>query len=342
MPALAVGVALGVGGLGVAPKARGMAEKLADEVSGPKVVSIQAHGAAATQKARYFASTQPAPLIVDLHAWSMDHRGHSGSDVELDRLVRERGWNYIRPALAGPNNTPAACCSAGIIDGVNNAIAYAKAHGQVTEVYIVGGSGGGYTALCSAMSDQVKARAFYAWSSITDLEAWHAAHLQDDYGRDIMQCTASQGSLDLTEARKRSPMYMALPKSSPVIHLYAGVTDGSGATGSVLPAHSMRLYNRFAEASGAEPISDEAMLALIYRRSGSETAKLTTIGDRVVHLRRQAGPVSMTVFQGGHEFLSRPTMAAIEADQAELRSRARPLEAGPTGRMSRSAPPPRS
>lgn len=316
---LVVGVALGVGGFAAAPEVMDQTTKVYDRVVGPGEIKVAAAGAATKQRARFFRSSSAAPLIVDLHYWSMDQRGHSGDDVALDKLAKARGWNYIRPALAGHNNHPGACCSQGVIDGVNSAIAYAKAHGEVSEVYVVGGSGGGYTTLCAAMSTQVKARAFYAWSSITDLEAWHAEHAGDNYGKDVRQCTASKGkALDVAAARRRSPMYMPLPASTAPIYLYAGINDGSGVKGSVVPAHSVRFYNRFAVAHGDEPVSDATMLSMIVDRGGPQTAAGQLVGDRAVHMHRTTGNVSITVFEGGHEILAKPTVTAIEADQAIL------------------------
>ena len=324
----AVGGAVAAGIVSAWPAMTSHTVELIDAMTGPKIVHIPATGPAPFQKARFFSAATPAPLIVDLHYWSADQRGYSGDDARLDTLVAERGWNFIRPALAGPNNTPEACCSDGVIAAVNSAIAYAKAHGPVTEVYIVGGSGGGYTTLCAAMSQKVAARAFYAWAPITDLVAWHAEHAGDKYGRDVLQCTASRGAaINVDEARRRSPMYMPLPDTLPNLHIYAGIQDGSGPRGTVPPAHSTRFFNRIAASQHQSPISFETVETMVVDRRGPDSSAGALVGDRAVHLHRQAGPVDLVIFEGGHEVLARPTVESIVQDQSLLHSKRTKLAA---------------
>jgi poly(3-hydroxybutyrate) depolymerase len=309
LAAVAGGVAVrGLPGM----KARAVA--VLDRVQRPGVL-VPAGGQAAAQKAQFFAAPKTAPLIVDLHQWSQDERGYAGDDAPLDGLVRARGWNFIRPALAGPNRTPDACCSRGVIDGIVAAIEYAKTYGKVDpeRIYVLGVSGGGYTTLCAAASGRVPARAFYAWASITDLAAWYREHAADQYGADVLQCTASHGLLNEAEAGRRSPIHM--PLSSRPVHLYAGINDGF--TGSVPITHSVALFNRYAAAyAPRQTISPELQVRMLDRREGSETPLGRRIGDRLIHLRRQAGPAEIQIFEGGHEILARPLVAAIAADAA--------------------------
>lgn len=269
-------------------------------------VTIPAHGAAPTQRARFVAADKSAPLIVDLHYWHGDHRGYSGTDVSLEAEVRALGWNFIRPELAGSNTHPGACCSAGVLDGIAGAIEYAKREGKVDPeaVFVVGGSGGGYTGLC-AMSRPLPVTAFYIWAPISDLEAWHAQHPGDEFGKDIRACTR-----ELREAKARSPLHMSLRPAE--VHIFAGVHDGF--TGSVPITHAVAMFNRL------EPdyaVSDANLLALMASRRLPD-APGQRLGDRPVHLSRKGDRASLTIYEGGHEVLVKPTLAMIRARLANL------------------------
>lgn len=307
----------GIAGVGL-PKAAPLVLELVNGGIRPTdKITIAAYRSAPEQRAQFFSSEASAPLIVDLHQWSEDEGGYAGNDEPLDKLVKAKGWNFIRPALAGPNRNPKACCSAAVIDGVAAAIEYAKAKGHVDTrlIYVVGVSGGGYTTLCAAASGKISARAYYAWASITDLEAWYNSHKADRYGSDVMQCTGSNGSLNIAEAHRRSPYYM--PLSQKPVHIFAGVHDGF--TGSVLSSQSMKMFNRYAVAyDPRQSVAPQELERLLEARVGPDTLTKSAIGGRNIHLERHAGPASLVVFEGGHEMLARPMVDQIAADVATV------------------------
>ncbi|MBY9062284.1 prolyl oligopeptidase family serine peptidase [Sphingomonas yunnanensis] len=292
------------------------------DFTGPPTISIPSYGAAAGQKARFASATKRAPLVIDLHQWSEDQSGTLGDDARLDKLVTAKGWNYIRPALAGPNNKPSACCSPAIIDGIKAAISYAVQHGKVDQraIYIVGESGGAYTALCGAQSGALPIRAYYAWVPITDLTGWHSVHRDDHYGDDVMACTGSHGSLNTAEARRRSPLFMPLPQKMPALHIFHGIRDGM--TTSVSPEHSIRYFNRIATERGfsSAVIEPEVERDVLYSRTGPEEGSGRTVGGRAVHLFRKAGNTTLTIFEGKHEGLMKPTMRDLAKDWATIRA----------------------
>lgn len=284
-------------------------------------VTIPASGAAREQRARFSAAPNMAPLVVDLHQWGETEAGSLGNDVRLDRLASARGWNYIRPALAGPNNTPDACCSPAVTDGVRAAVDYAIAHGHVDQraIYVVGISGGAYTALCSLHAGNIPVRRYIAWVPITDLEAWYDHHAFDHYGSDIRQCTGSgKGGLNVAEARRRSPMFMPLPAHMPAIHLYHGIRDGMVT--SVSPDQSVAWFNRVALHSGHanQMMSDATRLDMLDRRIGPDQIAGRTVAGRRIHFDRQAGTTRLTLFEGDHEGFMVPTMAELDADYRTL------------------------
>jgi hypothetical protein len=277
----------------------------------------------AAQRARFFAAKHDAPLIVDLHQWSGDEKGANGEDERFDLAVQKQGWNFVRPNLENRNDNPRAYCSDHVMAEINGAIDYAKRHAPVDPkaIYIVGESGGAYTALCGYMSGKIHATAFYAWAPITDLQAWNSEHPSDRYGRDVAACTGSTGSsLNIAECRKRSPMTMGNGQPGTPLFLFAGVHDGSTGsvrtTGSVPFSHSVRLFNLLADkrANGAGRIDDATMLKMSEDRIGPDTDRRISLGGRRVHLYRQVGLAHLAIFEGEHEMLSRPTVNLIAAN----------------------------
>lgn len=296
-------------------------------------VTVPAWGAAKEQRARFSAASASAPLVVDLHQWGETEAGSLGNDVRLDKLVTERGWNYIRPALAGANNTPGACCSAGVTDAIRAAVDYAVLHGHVDRraIYVVGISGGAYTALCALQSGKVPVRRYIAWVPITDLEAWYDHHAFDHYGSDIRQCTASGANgLNVAEARRRSPMFMPLPGQMPAVHVYHGIRDGMQT--SVSPDQSVTWFNRVALQSGHADrmVSDATRLDMLDHRVGPDQTSGQSVAGRRVHFDRTAGSVRLTLFEGDHEGFMVPTMAELDADYRTL---AAPMGASKTDRV---------
>jgi hypothetical protein len=258
-----------------------------------------------------------------LHQWSTDQTGFNGDDVRFDLEVKKLGWNFVRPALAGKNNNPGACCSAEVVDGILASIRFAKQHGKVdaSAIYVVGVSGGGYTALCAYMSSKVHARAMIAWAAITDLAVWHAQHAADQYGRDVELCTGSTGGkLDIEECRKRSPMTMGVGQQETPVYIFAGIHDGF--TGSVPITHSVRLFNRLAELYGSpgQKVDDATLIEMLDRRVGPDSAQGKKMGGRLVHLERSAAAAHLTIFEGGHEMLTHATIPILTKDYESIRS----------------------
>jgi hypothetical protein len=267
------------------------------------------------QYVRFIRAAKPAPLIIELPSWSGGYGGLSGRDQPLVGAVRELGWNFLRPNLTGPNDHPGACCSETVIATLKAAIAFGRREGNVLhgEIYVVGESGGGYATLCALLSGEIAAKAFYAWAPVTDLAAWHGQVQSRARARTIRQCTGNAARLDTVEARRRSPLYRAIPERvrDRPLKIYVGVHDGW--RGTVPITHGIRMFNRFAD--GARPesrVSDAELLTLLEGRRLDDSAG-ATIDGRPVRLRRSAPGTELVVFEGQHEMLTRQVIDDVRA-----------------------------
>lgn len=269
-----------------------------------KIVTIS-NGLGGKQKAIFFSSREKMPLIVDLHYWSGDYLTRSGTDEPIDRLILDQGWNYIRPDLAGPNNRPEACCSELVIASITAAIDYAQSKGRVDDqaIFIVGASGGGYTALCYLMRGDRRVDGYVVWAPIVDLVAWSKETAGTKYHTDIMRCTASEGELDVHAARRRSPIYMPRPSYVPPVAILAGVRDG--VDGSVPYSHAVRMFTKLTDVD----VPVDVLRELACGQPTDKDAPL--LADRRVLHRSRSSPVELTIFDGTHEMLSEPTIDVL-------------------------------
>jgi lysophospholipase L1-like esterase/pimeloyl-ACP methyl ester carboxylesterase len=249
-------------------------------------------------------SIKPQPLVVSLHSWSGDFLQTDSMAMDVSR----RNWNYIHPDFRGPNNKPLACGSDAAIQDIDDAIQWALKNMNVDpkEVHIIGSSGGGYMTMMCYMNMKYPAKSFSSWVGISDLEAWYYESLGrgQKYAGDILKCMGESTFLNIVEARKRSPLRLPLPKRNATLHLYAGIHDGY--RGSVPITHTMHFYNKVVAAqknySKNAIVSPDEMLNLVVSRT-SEKPYIYDLGKRNVHLHKQSGPVSLTIFEGGHEMI---------------------------------------
>jgi pimeloyl-ACP methyl ester carboxylesterase len=263
------------------------------------------------------AKGKPVPLLVGLHSWSRDLEYRSWS---LERAADEHGWIYLYPNFRGPNRHPDACGSPLAQQDILDAIAWAKERYPVDEdrVYLVGASGGGHmTMLMVGRHPQVWAAAS-AWVGISDLSAWYERHASDRYGQMMrLSCGGAPGDSPAIDRqyRARSPLTHIHQARNVALDLNTGVHDGH--SGSVPVRHSLDAFNAIARAAGHEPISEEE-IAQLSRPDGhlekprpSDRLEDPSYG-RSIHLRRRAGPVRVTVFEGGHEFLPDAAIAWLK------------------------------
>jgi esterase/lipase len=252
-------------------------------------------------------SEQPKPLVISLHTWSGDY---SQKDP-LANLCKAKDLNYLHPNFRGSNNTKEACCSDLVISDIDDAITFALNNFNVdsTKIYIIGFSGGGYTTLCTYLKSKHKIAAFSAWASITDLNAWYNQSLEreNDYNKDILNCTESKTILNIKAAKQRSPLYWETTKqklNTQRLSIFAGVRDG--IEGSVPITHSINFYNKLLTDL---KVKDSTKFVTQLEREHLRDTKISKnnlgkIGNRSVLLKKTFNDLSLTIFDGHHEILS--------------------------------------
>jgi len=274
-----------------------------------KVVDIKSTLDNSLQKAYFFKSksSSPKPLLVSLHSWS----GNYEQKDELAALSKIKDINYIHPDFRGVNWTKDACCSDLALADIDDAIDYAIKNSKVdvSKIYVIGSSGGGYATLATFMKSKHLIRRFSAWVPISDLPAWYAQSkiMGTKYAENILDCTSSKDSLNMEIAIKKSPIYWKTPVkklNTSELHIYAGVYDG--IQGSVPITHSINFYNKVLKdmplKDSVNYVNDTEKLILLEERKA--LGNFGNIAGRKVFLKKRSGNLNLTIFEGNHEMLT--------------------------------------
>jgi len=247
------------------------------------------------------------PLVVFLHSWSTDYKTVGPALEESKR----RGWIFVGPDFRGPNETPQACGSDLAVQDILDSVDYAKRAARVEEkrIYLVGSSGGGHMALLMATRAPALWSAVSVWVPITDLSTWYAFSKAtgSQYFQMMDKCLGGPPDSPerAAEYRRRSSLfYLGRAKGLRII-IDSGLRDGH-AGGAVPLSQSLLAFNELARANG----SPDKVLTLeeidILTRESRIPDNLA--GEREVEagrrqsilFRRTAGPVRLTLFDGGH------------------------------------------
>lgn len=284
---------------------------------GYKKVTIISSADKKTQDAYFYSTTakSPQPLVVSLHTWGGDYKSFDSLAI----LSKEKNINYIHPNFRGPNNNPEACMSKLVIADIDDAIDYAVSKGNVdiSQIHIIGKSGGGLAAIGAYMKSKHQLNTVSAWVPITDLVKWYTEGLirQNKYTKDILKCTSSiENILNIKNAKEKSPINWLTPidklKKTRLL-LYAGVYDGT--TGSVPISHSIAYYNKILRDYQVEDstkfVSKKEELLLFQHIKTSKS--LVKIGNRQVFLNKEYQKINLRIFDGGHEMLTQYAFNAL-------------------------------
>ncbi len=275
--------------------------------------SIKSSMDGTAQTIYYYKSTakKSMPLVVQLHSWS--YSADSLKTVGLDMETISKNYNYLFPDFRGINNHIKACCSNYVIADLDEAIDWALKNMNVDrkQIYIVGFSGGGYATLAMYMKSRHKIKAFSAWVPIADLESWYGESVdrKNKYSAEIIKCTTETESFDALKARDRSPQFWETPvkkRRKSTIQIFAGIQDGH--TGPVPISQSVNFYNKLLSNHGiADSLLYVSPTDLDYMLK-QQTFNVSTdlkIGDRIIYYQKKSGRIMLTIFDGGHEMLSK-------------------------------------
>ena len=287
-----------------------------------KVVDIKSSLDGTIQKAyAYFSTKSNQPLIVKLHTWSGDY---SQKNI-IAKLAKENNWNYIQPDARGANKSFNSCLSDLVISDIDDSIEFMIKNNNVDKnnIFIIGESGGGYTALGMYAKSKNKIKKYYVWVPISNLVSWYnemknrlnsgiSKHL---YYKDILMCTDKsvdeinyiKKSLNINEAKKRSPIFYSISKdryNNSKISIYAGLYDGY--LGAVPISHSLQYYNHILTSIGHKQYDDFVSKTDINNLlSLNVNIKVDRkIGSRKIIFYKSIKNAEITIFEGKHEILN--------------------------------------
>lgn len=240
------------------------------------------------------------PLLVGLHTWGQDYtmrpEEHGGG-----ALAVEKGWVFIYPNFRGANDRPEATGSELVVKDIIGAVEYCRKNASVDEerIYLLGCSGGGYTALLMAGRAPGTWAGVSAWVPISNLKAWYIESKagRTGYEASIAKSCGGDPTSDAgaeAEAARRSPVTYLKDAQGVRLDIWGGITD------DVVPfSHSLRAFNAVAEAK--DRIAEEEIKRFLASRkvpAGLQGSADDGKGD--VIFRRQSGKARVTIFDGGH------------------------------------------
>ncbi|HMZ08774.1 MAG TPA: prolyl oligopeptidase family serine peptidase [Anaerolineales bacterium] len=254
------------------------------------------------------ATHQPAPLLVALHTWSGDYQSLS---LPYAEWCIKNNWVLIHPNFRGPNDHPEATGSDMAIQDILSAVDYAKKNANVdpNRIYLVGASGGGYTALMVVARDPDIWAAASVWVPITDLSAWYyqSKKIQPEYADDIVKslggAPGDSAEVDLAY-QERSPITHLSPSITTPIDINAGIHDGH--LGRVFIDHSLLAFNALADPKDQILDNDINYLvnnAQVPKHLIDPFLSDPSYGVNQPLFRKQSGRVRITIFDGGHEII---------------------------------------
>ncbi|RPH93142.1 MAG: hypothetical protein EHM72_16610, partial [Calditrichaeota bacterium] len=275
-----------------------------------QVVNYRSSADSSEQSMLFYDSGSAAakPLLVALHTWSGDYR--QSDSVPYARWCMLKDWVFVHPDFRGPNRRPQAAGSAYVIADILSAVEYAQktAHVDTARIYLIGESGGGYTALQMAAHAPHIWAGVSVWSAPADLSVWYAESVERNtrYAEDLLLCCGgAPGAADSVDAeyRRRSPLFVLANATGVPLDINAGIQDGHN--GSVPISHAFNAFN--AVADSPDRIADQLIAQMTSEASVPAELRQSLsdpyYSDRPVLFRRQSGPVRLTIFDGGHEIL---------------------------------------
>ena len=291
-----------------------MASAITAQAQGAKEIRYVSSADKSEQPAMFYApeSKGVVPLVVGLHTWSGNYKQRYHKEIE--QWCIKNGWAYIHPDFRGPNTRPEATGSTLVVADIVSAVEYAKNTTTIdnSSIYLVGTSGGGYTALVMAGHHPEIWAGVSAWVPISDLKAWHA---QGKYVGDLVKsCGGAPGDSPTVDAEyaKRSPLTYLKNAKGLTLHINAGIHDGH--KGSVPISHSLLAFNEVAATK--DRLSAEEIHFFVEKADVPPKLKADisdpSYGKKQPLFRRKSGNAILTIFNGGHELVAPAAIAWIQ------------------------------
>jgi hypothetical protein len=286
------------------------APKWSDEF---KIVEIKSPIDETLQSAYFYKtkSPDPQPLVVSLHTWSNDYTQYDS----INEFSLDKDYNYIHPNFRGVNNTKDACCSELVISDFDASIDFALENANVdtTRIYVIGMSGGGYATLAMFMKSKHKIKKFSSWVPLVDLIQWYdeTKILKLKYALEILACTQSKDDVLNEEiAKQKSPIFWKTPVDKlnySTLEIATGIYDGMIGNGVIPITHSINFYNKLltdlSVTDSTKYVSDTEKLTLLEFRK--PLGAFGQISGREVILLKETNNIKLTLFEGGHEILTK-------------------------------------
>jgi pimeloyl-ACP methyl ester carboxylesterase len=289
--------------------------KVRKEIMWPKEIKRIEYLSAADssmQPALFYAPKEiekPVPLLVGLHTWSGAYT--QKMSIPYGEWCIENDWVFIHPHFRGPNRNKQATGSELVVGDILSAVEYAKKQANVdtSRIYLIGASGGGYTALLMAGRAPEVWAGVSAWVPITNLEDWYneCRALKCSHADEIVKsCGGEPGTSEAVDIEyvKRSPVtYLANAVEVP-LDINAGIKDGHHS-GGVPINHSLQGFN--VVAAPKDRISEEDIRYFVDKIEVPPHLKQElhdpTYGASKSLFRRTSGKVRVTIFDGGHDIV---------------------------------------
>jgi predicted peptidase len=185
-------------------------------------------------------------------------------------------------------------------------------------IYVIGYSGGGYATLAMYMKSRHNISGFSAWASISDLVAWYgeSTERKNKYANEIVSCIGTNNIFDTLKAKERSPLFWTTPvkkRKKCVLQIFAGIHDGYN--GPVPISQSINFYNKllsdFRETDTSKYVNNEDLKFMVNTQSFPYSNSSNKIGNRTIHYQKASKKVMLTIFEGGHEILSKQALEYI-------------------------------
>lgn len=290
-----------------------------DEPNREQEIQYRSSADGTVQPAMYCAPSgnEEVPLLVALHTWSGDYQ--QDYHASCKQWCQDKCWAYIHPNFRGPNKRPEATGSELVVQDIVDAVRFASQHANVDprRVYLVGTSGGGYTALLMAGRHPDVWAGVSAWVPIVDLARWYhqSKSHEDEYWQDVAaSCGGPPGANDEVDRQYalRSPITWLRNARSLNLDINAGIRDGH--EGSVPVSHSLRAFN---EVASIQDRLTEEEIAYFVREAKVPAHLKQQVSDESYEekrplFRRHSGRARVTLFDGGHELVPQAALTWLE------------------------------